>query len=117
MDCLLHPLIEILNAHAETVESQPPQRFEVRAAGDARVHFDADFGVRREGKALASVAEKLFHLCGSEIRRRAAAPVKLGHGAFFGDHWSDVLNFALERGEIGGRDALVFLYGNVARAK
>ena len=64
MDRLLHLRVEILDAHAEAVEAQAPQRFEMRAAGDARIDFDADFGVRREGKSLARVAEEIFHLRG-----------------------------------------------------
>ena len=83
MNRLLHFRLKILNAHAQPVESEPAQRFEMRAAGDARVDFDSDFRVGRERKSLARIAEKIFHLRGREIRRRAAAPVKLNHGPLF----------------------------------
>ena len=83
MNRLLHLRLEILNAHAEPVESQPAQSFQVRATGDARIDLDSDFRVRREGKALARVQKKIFHLRGREIGRRAAAPVELDHAAFF----------------------------------
>ena len=55
------------------------KRFEVRAIGDPRIDFDSDFAVGRKRKALARVAEEIFHLRGGEIGRRAAAPVKLHH--------------------------------------
>ena len=103
MDGFLHFRLEILNAHAEAVEAEAAQGFEVRAAGDARVDFDSDFGVGREGKSLARVAEEIFHLRGREIRRRAAAPVELDHGALFRDHAADVFDFAFQRGEVGRR--------------
>ena len=54
---LLHLRLEILNAHAEPVESETPQRFQMRAAGHARIDFDSDLGVRRERKPLARVPE------------------------------------------------------------
>ncbi len=79
MNRLLHLRLKILNAHAEAVEAEPPQSFQVRAICDARIDFNSNFGVRRERKSLARVTEEIFHLRGSEIRGRAAAPVKLNH--------------------------------------
>src|SRR5579862_1964621 len=49
---LLDLWLEILNAHAQAVEPKTPQGFQLSAAGDARVHFDADFSVRRKRKTV-----------------------------------------------------------------
>ena len=83
MNRFLHLGLEILNAHAQAVEAQAAQRFQMRAIGDARVDLDSDFRIRRERKTLARVAEKIFHLRGRQIRGRAAAPVKLDHAGDF----------------------------------
>ena len=117
MDRLLNLGLKILNAHAEAVESQAPQSLEVRAIRDAGINFDSDFGVGREGESLARVAEKIFHLRGSKIGRRATAPMELNYGALFRNPSADVFNFALQRSEVGNCDAFVFLNGNVAGAK
>ena len=53
MDGLLHLRVEILDAQAQAVEAEAAQAFEMLAAGDAGVDFDADLGVGREGEALA----------------------------------------------------------------
>ena len=49
-------------------------------AGDARIDFDADFGVGREGESLRGEAEQIFHLRGRQIGGRSAAPVELHDG-------------------------------------
>ena len=54
--------------------------FEMLHAGDARIDFDADFGVGSEGKALGREAEEIFHLRRREVGGRAAAPVELHDG-------------------------------------
>ena len=81
MDGLLHFGIEILNAQAQAIEAQAAQAFQVLRAGDARIDFDADFGVGGEGESLGGEAEEIFHLRGRQIGWRAAAPVKLHDGA------------------------------------
>ena len=63
------------------------------------------------------VAEKIFHLGGSEIGRRAAAPVKLSDFTFFGDTRADVVDFVFERFQVGNRYAFVFLDGNITGAE
>ena len=63
------------------------------------------------------MAEKIFHLRGGEISGRAAAPVKLNHGAIFRNALADVLDFSFQRGEVGNRDAFVLLDRNVAGAE
>ena len=95
MDGFLDCGIEILNAHAKAVEAQLAQSFEVLAAGDARVDFDADFGVGGEGEVIAGEAEEIFDLRGRQIGGRAAAPVELHDRAGAGDEAADVLDFAL----------------------
>ena len=76
-DRLLHLRLKILNTHAQAIESEPPQRFQVRAAGDARVHLNTNFGVRREREPFARVAEKILHLRWRQKRRRTSSPVEL----------------------------------------
>src|SRR5256714_2354551 len=49
--------MKILNAHAEPVESEAAQSFEVVSRSDARIHFDADFRVGSEMEMLARGAE------------------------------------------------------------
>ncbi len=58
MDGLLHERIEILHAHAQAIETETAKSFEMRGGGDARVDFDADFGVGRKGEALARESRK-----------------------------------------------------------
>ncbi len=80
----------------------------MRAIGDARIDLDSNFRVGREGETLARVAEKIFHLRGSKIGGRAAAPVKLDHGAIFRNALADVFDFVFQRIEVGNRDVLSF---------
>jgi hypothetical protein len=54
---LLHLGIEILNAHAQAIEAQAPERLQMLRVGDARIDFDTDLGVRRKGKSLRGEAE------------------------------------------------------------
>ena len=117
MNRLLHFVLKILNAHAQPVEPEPPQSFQMRAAGHARIDFDSDLGVRSERKPLACVSEEVFHLRRSQIRGSSATPVKLNHTAFLRNPTANVLDFLLQRREIRNRYALVFLNRNVARAK
>ena len=49
--------------------------------GDARIDFDADFGVGCEMEMFACEAEEIFDLLGRQIRWSAAAPMKLDDGA------------------------------------
>ena len=113
----LHLGLEILNAHAQAVEAEAAQGFQVRAIGDARINFDADFRIRREGKSLARVAEKIFHLRGSQIGGRSAAPVKLNHRTILRYALAHVLDFAFQGVQVGNRDFFIFLNRNIAGAE
>src|SRR6266852_6461356 len=44
--------MKVLHAHAQTVESQPPQSLQMLAGSDAWVYLDTDFRVRREGEVF-----------------------------------------------------------------
>src|SRR5215475_4085685 len=68
----LDRLVKILNAHAQAVEAEAAQGFQVFAGGNTRVHLDADFSVGRKREAFAGVAEKIFELCRGRIRGSAA---------------------------------------------
>src|SRR5271170_3775203 len=87
------------------------------AIGNARINLDADLRVWGEGKSLARVAEEIFHLRGSQIGGRSAAPVKLNHRTVFGNALADMLDLAFQGIEIRDGDVLVFLNRNVARAE
>ena len=117
MNRFLHLGLKILDAHAQAVEAEAAQRFQMRAIGDAWVNFDADLRIGRERKTLARVAEKILHLRGSQIGGRSAAPVKLNHGAIFRNALADVLDLALQGIEVGNRDVFIFLNGNIAGAE
>ena len=117
VDGLLHFGIEVLNAQAQAIEAQALQAFQMLLGGDARVDFDADFGIGSERKALGGVTEQVFHLRGREIGGRSAAPVKLRHAALTRNVFGDVLDFFLERCQIGRRDAVILGDDHVAGAE
>src|SRR5713226_9572819 len=117
VDRLLHLGMKILDAHAEPVEAEPAECFQVRPRGHARVDLDADFGVLRKSEALASGAEEVFYLFRRQISWRSSAPVKLNHGPFARHAAADALHFFLQHIEVGRRDALIFLDDHVARAE
>ncbi len=101
--------MKILDAHAEAVETEFAKSFEMIAAGDARIDFDADFGVGRESEVLAREAEEVFDLRGSEIGGSAAAPVELHDGTIPRDAAADVLDLALQYVQVGrARRACLF---------
>lgn len=87
------------------------------AARDTGIDFDADFGIRCESEVLASEAEKVFDLRGSQIGGSAATPVKLHDRTITGDAAADVLDLSLQYVQVGRRDALVFLDDDVAGAE
>lgn len=87
------------------------------ATRDAGIHFDADFGVGSESEVFAGEAEEVFDLRRRQISGSAAAPVKLHDRAITGNAAADVLDFALQYVQVWGRDALVFLDDDVARAE
>lgn len=87
------------------------------AAGDARVDFDADFGVGGKCEVILGEAEEVFDLCGSEIGGSAAAPVELDYRAIFGNTVADAGDFALQDFQVGRGDAFVFLDDYVAGAE
>src|SRR5580704_7026545 len=97
MNGLLHLEIEILYAQAQSIEAETPQSFEMPHAGDARIDFDAYFGVRSKRKSFGREPEEVLHLRGREIGGRAAAPVELHHRARAIDVRGHTFNFALER--------------------
>jgi len=64
MDGFLDERMKVLNAHAEAVEAELADGFEMRTRGDARVDFDSDFSISGEGEVLAGGGEEIFHLRG-----------------------------------------------------
>lgn len=109
--------MKILNAHAQAIEAELAESFQMIERGDARIDFDADFGVGRKSEMLASEAEEIFDLRGREIRGSAAAPMELGDRALASNGAADAPGFALQDIEIGRGDALVFLDDDVAGAE
>jgi hypothetical protein len=91
---VLHFGIKILYAHAEPVEAEPPESFEVLGRGDTRVDLDADLRVGSKGKSLRRETEKILHLRRSQIRGRSAAPMKLYDLTGTGNARADMLDFS-----------------------
>jgi len=75
--------MKILDSHAQPIEAEAPQCFEVLARGDARVDFNSDFGIGGKGKARADRSKQVFDLVRREICWGAAAPMKLDDFALF----------------------------------
>src|ERR1700722_13132108 len=117
MNGFLHLGLKVLNAHAQPVKSQAAQAFEVATFGHSRIDLDSNLGVGGKGESFAGVAEKIFHLRGSEIGWRASAPVKLSDGPFAGHSRANVTDFFLERVQVGNRYTFVFLNGDIAGAE
>src|SRR6267378_5559045 len=85
MHRLLHIGVEVLNAHAETVEAELAQSFEMLAGGHARVDLYAYFTVGVKMKVLFGECEQILNLFGCQVRWRAAAPMELNHGTILRD--------------------------------
>ncbi len=117
MNSLLYLGMKILDAHAEPVEAEPAECFEVRPGSHARVDLDADFGLFRKMEALASRAEEVLNLFGRQIGWSSSAPVKLNHGPFARHASAHAPHFLLEHAEIRRSNALILLNDDVARAE
>src|SRR5437762_3787662 len=113
----LHIGMEVLNAHAETVEAKFAQSFEMIAGGHAWVDLDANFTVGIEMEMLFRECEQVLNLFGCQVRRCAAAPMELDHRAILRDAAADAFHLPLQHLKIGWRDTLVLLDDDVARAK
>src|SRR5258708_17901984 len=114
---LLDVGMEVLNAHAETVEAKLAQSFEMLARGHAGVDLDANLTVGVEMEMLFGACAQILDLCGCQVGWRAAAPMKLDHRAILRDPAADALHLPLQHVEIGCRNVLVFLNDDVAGAK
>src|SRR5216683_873153 len=114
---LLHIGMEVLNTHAETVEAELAQSFEVLAGGYTRVDFDTNLAVGVEMEMLFRECEEILDLLGGEVGWRATAPMELDDRAIFRDAAADALHLLLQNVKVGWRDAFVFLNDDVARAK
>src|SRR4029077_13619754 len=97
--------MKILNTHAETIEAQATQSFEMFAVGDPGIDLDTDFRVRRKIKMLARESKQIVKLLRGEISRGAAAPMKLHHRAIARHCSSYMFDFALQNIEVGYRDS------------
>src|SRR6266403_875581 len=117
VDGLLDFGLEVLNAHAETVETELAQRFEVGAGSDTRVNLDANLAIGVELKVFFRESEEILDLFGRQIGWRAAAPVELHDGTILRDAAADAFHLLLQHVEIRRGDALVFLNYDVARAE
>src|SRR6266478_5947918 len=114
---LLHVGMEVLNAHAETVEAEFAQRFEMLARGYTGVDFDPNLTVGVEMEMFFCECEEILDLLGCQVGGSAAAPMELDYGAILRDALADALQLLLENAEVGRRDVLVFLNDDVTRAK
>src|SRR6266851_7016930 len=89
---LLHIGVEVLNAHAETVEAELAQSFEVLAGGYTRVDFDTNLAVGVEMEMLFRECEEILDLLGGEVGWRATAPMELDDRAIFRNAAADALH-------------------------
>src|SRR4029077_6512435 len=117
IDRFLNERMEVLDAHAEAVETHLAKSFEMFAARNAGIDFDADLRVGSESEVFAGEAEEIFDLRGSEIRGCTAAPVKLHDRAITGNAVADASHFAFQDFEVRWRDAFIFLDDDVAGAE
>ncbi len=93
MNGLLNFGMKILDTHAEAIETEFAENFEMRAVRDAGVDFDAEFGIGCEREAFAREGEEVFDLFGREISRSATAPVKLHDRTGTRDGEADAIDF------------------------
>ncbi len=113
----LHFGMEVLNAHAETVEAELAEGFEMLAGGYAGIDLDAYFTFGVEMEMLFGECEQVFDLCRCEVGWSAAAPMELDHGTIFGDAAADALHLPFQHVKIRRCDAFVLLDDDVASAK
>ena len=80
---LLHRGLEILHAHAQTIEAETAQHRQRLRTDLARVHLDAVFTlvVITQAEMLTRDVHQLPHFIMTDEGRRAAAPVQLLHRA------------------------------------
>src|SRR6266851_7003066 len=114
---LLHIGVEVLNAHAETIEAKLAQSFEMLTGGYARVDLDAYLTVGVELEMLFRASEQVLDLCGCQVGWCAAAPMELDHGAILRDAAADALHLLLQHVKIRRSDVFVLLDDDVACAK
>src|SRR5207237_8641904 len=109
VDGLLDFSLKVLNAHAEAVEAELAESFEMCAGGDAGVDFDANLAVGVKMEMLFGEREQILDLLGRQIGWSAADPVEMQEGTRLGDAAADALHLLLQDVKIGRRDAFVFL--------
>src|SRR4029077_3305299 len=114
---LLHFAMEILDSHAQAIESQAAQSFEVLAGRDARVDLNADLRVGCKRKASAHSSKQVFDLFGGQIGRSSATPMKLHDLTVFRNASADPLHFLFQDAEVRLGDALVLLNDYAAGAE
>src|SRR5260370_33407984 len=117
VDRLLDVGMEILNTHAEAIETQLAESFKMRAGGYARVDLDANLAVEIEVEMFLCKGEEILDLLGCQVGWGAAAPVELDYGAILGDAAADAFHFLFQDVKIRRGDTFVFLDDDVAGAK
>src|SRR5262249_42922486 len=116
MDGLLHKRIEVLNAHADTVEAETTKDAAMLFSCHAWIDLDADLGRLRKREAGRDVRIKTFDLFGRKVSRRASAPVQLLDLATAIDLGADPIYLSLQMGEIGKGHFVAFIDHYVAAA-
>src|SRR6267142_1952978 len=106
--------MEVLNAHAQPIEAEAPQSFQVLAGRHSRIDFNSNLGPGGERKPGAHRGKQIFDLLWSQIRRGAATPMKLNDLALLRNAAAHSIQFLFQHAEIRGSDALVFLDDYVA---
>src|SRR5438552_3837107 len=107
MNRFLHIGMEILNSHAQAIETEAPQGLEVFARSYSRINLDSNLGAGGKCKPGAYGRKQIFNLLGSQIGGGAAAPMKLNDLAPLRDAATDTIQFLLQHSKIWGSDALI----------
>src|ERR1700752_487554 len=105
--------MEVLNAHAEPIESQAPQAFQVSPRRNTQINLDSDFCVFREAEVVTSDSEQVLNLLRRQIRGSAAAPMKLYDLSIARNATADPLHLALQHPQIGRSDVFVLLNDHI----
>src|SRR5687768_5723339 len=62
MNGFLDERIEILHSHGNSVEAETAQRPNLLFGSDARVYFETDFSIGREGEPIPGIEKEIFDL-------------------------------------------------------
>src|SRR5262245_7410326 len=80
-DCQLDIRIEVLDAHAQAIESEGTQQLKVLGSRNSWIDLNREFSVLGKIESVRQGIKQFRDLAGIKISRSSAAPVHLGHEA------------------------------------